>query len=159
MGSYSHSGEPLLRALRSREIPGVAAIHRADGIGQRAGVIVAGIGFFIDGANLSISWRGLSRAQIDFAALRCCVEELCGGTLAEAYCFDATENSCPNGSHRAMGHCGISAKRHEYAYEHCRDAKHERINDANGFPIMHRVQKGVDVGLVTYMLDSHRRAG
>ena len=119
---------------------------------------MSGIGFFIDGANLSINWRGLSRAQIDFSALRCCVEELCGDAIAEAYCFDATENGCPNGYHRAMGHCGIRVKLYEYAYEDCYDAKHERITDANGFPIKRRIQKGVDVGLVTYMLDSHRRA-
>jgi uncharacterized LabA/DUF88 family protein len=118
---------------------------------------MSGIGLFIDGANLSIAWRGLSAAHIDFAALLNCVEEHCGDTISEAYCFDATENGRTNGYFTAMQHCGIRVKLYEYAYEECFDANHKRITDANGMPVKRRIQKGVDVGLVTHMLDSYRR--
>lgn len=118
---------------------------------------MSGIGLFIDGANLSIAWRSVSAAHIDFAAFRSCVEQHCGDKIVEAYCFDATENGRTNGYFAAMQRCGIRVKLYEYAYEDVYDENHKRITDANGMPVKRRIQKGVDVGLATHMLDSHRR--
>jgi uncharacterized LabA/DUF88 family protein len=120
---------------------------------------MSGIGFFIDGAHLSIAWRGISGSHIDFAKLLRCVEQHCGDTITEAYCFDATENGRTNGYFAAMQRCGVRVKLYEYAYEECYDENHQRITDRNGVTVKRRIQKGVDVGLVTHMLDSHRRKG
>lgn len=117
---------------------------------------MSGIGLFIDGANLSIAWRSVSQSYIDFVALRAHIEQHCGDAIAEAYCFDATENGCTNGYFMAMQRSGVRVKMYEYAYEDCYDEQRQRIMH-NGSPVKRRIQKGVDVGLVTHMLDSHRR--
>lgn len=117
---------------------------------------MSGIGLFIDGANLNIAWRGITQAKLDFVALLKQVETHCGDTISEAYYFDATENGGTTPYHIAMQACGIRVKLYRYAYEDCFDANHERIVDRNGQPVKRRIQKGVDVGLVTYMLESYR---
>jgi uncharacterized LabA/DUF88 family protein len=120
---------------------------------------MSGIGFFIDGANLNIAWRGVTQAQLDFAALLKQVEAHCGATISEAYYFDATENGGTTPYHMAMQGCGIRVKLYRYAYEDCFDANRERLVDRNGHPVKRRIQKGVDVGLATNMLESQRRKG
>jgi uncharacterized LabA/DUF88 family protein len=118
---------------------------------------MSGIGLFIDGANLSISWRSISPARIDFIALRACIEDHCGDRIVEAYCFDATEDGRTNAYFKMMEKCGIRVKLYRYAYEDVYDASHQRITDCNGVPVQRRIQKGVDVGLAMHMLESRRR--
>jgi uncharacterized LabA/DUF88 family protein len=119
---------------------------------------MSGVGLFIDGANLSIAWRSISAAApIDFTALRACVEDHCGDRIVEAYCFDATEDGRTNAYFRMMEQCGIRVKLYWYAYEDVYDASNQRITDRNGLPVRRRMQKGVDVGLATHMLESRRR--
>ena len=120
---------------------------------------MSGIGLFIDGASPSIAWRLLSTSQVDFAALRHCIEERCEDRIIEAYCFDATENGCTNAYFAAMQRCGIRVKLYEYAYEDVYDANRQRITDSHGMPVKRQIQKGVNVGLVTHMLVSYRRKG
>jgi uncharacterized LabA/DUF88 family protein len=120
---------------------------------------MSGVGFFIDGAHLTIQWRNMSASQIDFAALRTEVEHHCSDAIAEAYCFDATANGRSNEYFAAMQRAGIRVKLYEYAFEDVYDERHQRIVDAKGLAVRRRIQKGVDVGLATYMLDSHRRCG
>lgn len=135
----------------------MAALHRTNGVTERKGIGMSGIGMFIDGANLSIAWRGICSAHIDFKALLECVEEQCGDRIIEAYCFDATENGRTNGYFAAMQRSGIRVKLYEYAYEDVCDENRAKIFDTNGKPVKRRIQKGVDVGLVTHMLDSYKR--
>lgn len=115
------------------------------------------IGFFIDGAYLSIAWRNVSTKQIDFTKLQSVIEAKCAGRIAEAYCFDATENGRTNEYFKAMQRAGIRVKLYEYAYQDVYDEERKQIFDGNGYPIKRRIQKGVDVGLATHMLESHRR--
>jgi uncharacterized LabA/DUF88 family protein len=56
-----------------------------------------------------------------------------------------------------MQRCGIRVKLYEYAYEDVYDENRAKIFDSNGKPVKRRIQKGVDVGLVTHMLDSYKR--
>jgi uncharacterized LabA/DUF88 family protein len=117
------------------------------------------VGLFIDGANLSIEWHKISSGQVDFAKLLLCIERLCDGSIDEAYCFDATENGRTNPYFSAMQRAGIRVKLYEFAFEDVYDARRVRIVDTSGDPVKRRIQKGVDVGLATHMLESHRRRG
>lgn len=120
---------------------------------------MSGIGLFIDGANLTIEWRRFSPAQLDFRKLRAYIEDHCGDKIIEAYCFDATEDGRNNAYFSAIQRSGIRVKLYRYSYESVYDSNHQLIRDATGAPIKQRRQKGVDVGLATKMLDSHRRRG
>lgn len=118
---------------------------------------MTGIGLFIDGAYLSISWRQISATQLDFANLLALVAQRRASAIVEAYCFDATANGCTNEYFIAMERSGIRVKLYEYAYEEVRDEFDNMIVGSNGAPIRRRIQKGVDLGLATYLLESHRR--
>ncbi|MGB6519567.1 MAG: NYN domain-containing protein [Candidatus Cybelea sp.] len=115
------------------------------------------LGLFIDGAHLSILWRQISSRQLDFAKLQATIAQSCGGEIVEAYCFDATTNGQMNDYYAAMQRSGIRVKLYTYAYEDVFDELRRPICTPAGTPVRRRIQKGVDVGLATHLLDSHRR--
>ena len=118
---------------------------------------MSGISLFIDGAYLSITWREISSAQLDFRKFQAAITQHCHEDIVESYCFDATANGRSNEYYAAMQRCGIRVKLYEYAYEDVFDETHCRVVSAAGVPVRRRIQKGVDVGLATHLLDSHRR--
>jgi uncharacterized LabA/DUF88 family protein len=113
------------------------------------------VALFIDKANLDILWRGVDSRLINFARLLTYIELTESDRIAEAYCCDATENGEWTSCHKAMAHAGIRPKVYRYAYEPIADA----IDRHTGVPVRRRIQKGVDVGLATRMIESHRLSG
>ena len=117
------------------------------------------IGLFIDGSHLSICWAQVAPGrQLDFAGLLACLETELDDRIAEAYCFDATEEGATSPRFRAMEHAGIRVKLYTYSYESLYDKRRRPLIDpSTGRPAQRRIQKGVDVGLALQMLDSHQR--
>jgi uncharacterized LabA/DUF88 family protein len=121
---------------------------------------VMGVGLFIDGAHLSISWRRITTEQIDFCKLLQSVETEVADRVVEAYCFDATSSGAMTGYFKAMQRAGIRVKLYTFAYEPVYDEQYRPIMDpSTGRQAQRRIQKGVDVGLAMHMVDSHRRRG
>lgn len=119
------------------------------------------VGVFVDGAYLDICWRAVVPGkQIDYIRLRGAIEAELGDMIAEAYCFDATDDGVPSPRFKAMEHAGFRVKVYTYSTERLYDQSHRPLIDpTTNMPAQKRVQKGVDVGLVMHMLDSHRRRG
>lgn len=110
---------------------------------------------FIDKAYLDIAWRSFESRLLNYSRLLALIELSENDRFAEAYCYDATENGEWTQCHKAIAHAGIRPKVYRYAYETVVDA----VDKYTGLPVRRRIQKGVDVGLATRMIESHRLSG
>lgn len=117
------------------------------------------IGLFVDGAFLSICWAQVAPGKrLDYRSLRSRIESELNDSIAEAYCFDATEDGLSSARFRAMEHAGIRVKLYTYSSEPLFGQQRQPLLDpATGRQAQRRIQKGVDVGLALHMMDSYHR--